>query len=257
MRLEELASDHVILTKNDEAINELQRLGIKLPSSLSRLLHVIDNRRTFKQCVTDPRLIGSTDTDESLRSLIRLALVTAVPAASLSQMQSEPTLTATTRLKVVAAVNDPVNRTQSFKPIDPAKPYVSADAIKPPPVSAKEFLKTSWASEAPPASTEASAPIGIRAAPTAVSPSTMSDAARAQWESEVDARHLETVKGTLVQDLRQILGRDVLLVQGKILSANNGEQLISAVTSCSRVLEAAVSKEAADKLMDAFRRHFS
>lgn len=263
MRLEELASDHVILTKNEEAISELQRLGIKLPSSLSRLLHVIDNRRTFKQCVTDPRLIGSTDTDETLRSLIRLALVTAVPAASLPQMQSEPILTATTRLKVVAAVNDPLNRTQALAPVVPNARSNSPEGVKPPPVSAKEFLKTSWASEPASAGSSSSAPIGIRAAPTADSPSSvfatsaMSDAARAQWESEVDARHLETVKGTLVQDLRQILGRDVLLVQGKILSANNGEQLIQAVTACSRVLEAAVSKEASNKLMDAFRRHFS
>jgi hypothetical protein len=253
MSLEKLASDHVILTKNEEAINELQRLGIKLPSSLSRLLHVIDNRRTFKQCVTDPRLAGATDTDESLRSLIRLGLVNAIPAASLSQMQSEPNLTATTRLKVVAAVNDPMNRTQAITPVRPANP----DAVKPPPVSAKEFLKTTWASEPPQVASETSSPIGIRAAPAADSQSSMSEEARAQWESEVDARHLETVKGTLVQDLRQILGRDVLLVQGKILSANNGEQLIRAVTACSRVLEAAVSKEASEKLMDAFRRHFS
>ena len=253
MRLEELASDHVVLTKNEEAINELQRLGIKLPSSLSRLLHVIDNRRTFKQCVTDPRLIGATDTDESLRSLIRLALVNAVPAASLAQVQSEPNLTATTRLKVVAAASDPMNRTQGMEPVRAGSP----DMVKPTAVSAKEFLKTTWASERPPEPPQTSVPIGIRGAPASDSPPSMSDAARAQWENEVDARHLETVKGALVQDLRQILGRDVLLVQGKILSANNGEQLIRAVRTCSRVLEAAVSKEAADKLMDAFRRHFS
>jgi hypothetical protein len=206
MSLENLASDYVVLVKNEEAINELQRLGIKLPSSLSRLLFVIDNRRTFKQCVMDPRLNGATDTDESLRSLIRLGFVNAIPASSAPQASAEPNLTATTRLKVVAAVNDPAsNRTQGMKVFDPA--------------SAAE--------------------------------------ARAKWESEVDARHMENVKATLILDLRRILGKDVSLVQGKILSASNGEELIKAVTSCARVLETAVSKEASDKLMDAFRRHFA
>jgi hypothetical protein len=225
MSLEKLASDYVVLTKNEEAINELQRLGIKLPSSLSRLLHVIDNRRTFKQCVTDQRLIGATDIDESLRSLIRLGFVNAVPVDAATKAAAEPSLTATTRLKVVTAASDPMNATQSNPVVPPAA---------------------------------APSPAAVAAAPvSAAKPAAEPNAARAKWEAEVDARHLETVKGTLVQDLRQILGKDVLLVQGKILSANNGEQLIRAVTTCSRVLEAAVSKEASQKLMDAFRRHFS
>lgn len=228
MSLEKLASDYVVLTKNEEAINELQRLGIKLPSSLSRLLHVIDNRRTFKQCVTDQRLIGATDIDESLRSLIRLGFVNAVPVDAATKAATEPSLTATTRLKVVTAVSDPMNATQS-NPVVPPVVAPAASAAEPVPV------------------------IRLGADKPAAEP----NSARAKWEAEVDARHLETVKGTLVQDLRQILGKDVLLVQGKILSANNGEQLIRAVTTCSRVLEAAVSKEASQKLMDAFRRHFS
>jgi hypothetical protein len=230
MSLEKLASDYVVLTKNEEAINELQRLGIKLPSSLSRLLHVIDNRRTFKQCVTDQRLMGATDIDESLRSLIRLGFVNAVPVDAATKAAAEPSLTATTRLKVVAAASDPLNATQSNTVVPPAAepvvPVIRLGADKP-----------------------AEKPAG--------EPAGEPNAARAKWEAEVDARHLETVKGTLVQDLRQILGKDVLLVQGKILSANNGEQLIRAVTTCSRVLEAAVSKEASQKLMEAFRRHFS
>ncbi len=206
MSLENFASDYIVLVKNEEAINELQRLGIKLPSSLSRLLFVIDNRRTFKQCVMDPRLIGATDTDESLRSLIRLGFVNAIPASPASTAEPEPSLTATTRLKVVAAVNDPANnKTQVMRAVDEAG----------------------------------------------------AAAARAKWEHEVDARHMENVKATLILDLRRILGKDVSLVQGKILSANNGEELIKAVTSCARVLETAVSKEASDKLMDAFKRHFS
>lgn len=225
MSLEKLASDYVVLTKNEEAINELQRLGIKLPSSLSRLLHVIDNRRTFKQCVTDQRLMGATDIDESLRSLIRLGFVNAVPVDAATKAAAEPSLTATTRLKVVTAASDPMNATQSNPVVSPAAP---------PPAEPVPVIRLG-----------------------ADKPAGEPNAARAKWEAEVDARHLETVKGTLVQDLRQILGKDVLLVQGKILSANNGEQLIRAVTTCSRVLEAAVSKEAAQKLMDAFRRHFS
>jgi hypothetical protein len=205
MSLENFASDYIILVKNEEAITELQRLGIKLPSSLSRLLFVIDNRRTFKQCVMDPRLNGATDTDESLRSLIRLGFVNAIPASNVPTAV-EPNLSATTRLKVVAAVNDPANnKTQILKVADEAG----------------------------------------------------AAAARAKWEHEVDARHMENVKATLILDLRRILGKDVSLVQGKILSAVNGEELIKAVTSCARVLETAVSREASDKLMDAFKRHFS
>jgi hypothetical protein len=226
MSLEKLASDYVVLTKNEEAISELQRLGIKLPSSLSRLLHVIDNRRTFKQCVTDQRLMGATDIDESLRSLIRLGFVNAVPVDAATKAAVEPSLTATTRLKVVTAASDPLNATQSNTVV-------------------------------PPAAEQAATVIRRDADKPVDKPAAEPNAARAKWEAEVDARHLETVKGTLVQDLRKILGKDVLLVQGKILSANNGEQLIRAVTTCSRVLEAAVSKEASQKLMDAFRRHFS
>jgi hypothetical protein len=240
MSLEKLASDYVILNKNEEAINELQRLGIKLPSSLSRLLHVIDNRKTFKQCVTDPRLMGATDTDESLRSLIRLGFVNAVPADTATRAAAEPALTATTRLKVVTAVADPLNATQS-------NPVVAATAAAAtPPASLSASMRTTG-----------SMPVIRLGGDKAADKPADTNAARSQWEAEVDARHLETVKGTLVQDLRQILGKDVLLVQGKILSANNGEQLIRAVTTCSRVLEAAVSKEASQKLMDAFRRHFS
>ncbi len=223
MSLQTLATDFVVLTKNEEAIVESQRLGIKLPSSLSRLLHVIDNRRTFKQCMTDPRLLGATDLDESLRSLVRLGFVNALPADVANVAASEPSLTATTRLKVVTAASDPMNATQQNPParvaVDPTVPVIRLGAAKP----------------------AVPEPTGTRA----------------QWESEVDARHLETVKGALVQDLRQILGKDVLLVQGKILAANNGEQLIRAVTTCSRVLETAVSKESAQKLMAAFKKHFS
>jgi hypothetical protein len=172
--------------------------------------------------------MGATDIDESLRSLIRLGFVNAMPAEVASKTQAEPTLTATTRLKVVAAVSDPMNSTQSI-------PVVPPTAGRPDPSVPVIRLSTPAAADKPAEPTDA----------------------RAKWEAEVDGRHLETVKGTLVADLRNILGKDVLLVQGKILSANNGEQLIRAVTTCSRVLEAAVSQEAAQKLMDAFRRHFS
>ena len=119
--LHSFANDYIVLVKNEEAITELAKLGIRLPTTLSKLLHVIDNRRTFKECVASA-VLGSMqefELNEALRSLIRLGFVDAVPAAARSQSDQEASITATQRLKVIATASDPsvgapdVNKTGS------------------------------------------------------------------------------------------------------------------------------------------------
>ena len=200
--LHSFANDYIVLVKNDEAITELAKLGIRLPTTLSKLLHVIDNKRTFKQCVASAVLISMQEFElnEALRSLIRLGFVDAVPATARSLSDQEASITATQRLKVIATANDPA-------------------------VGMPDMTKTG------------SQTVANRA-----------------FSSGLNAQDLNAIKADLLLELRRLLGKDVSLVQDLIETARDNEQLIRAVTGCSRVLEAAVSIEASKEFVAAFSR---
>lgn len=80
---------------------------------------------------------------------------------------------------------------------------------------------------------------------------------RKAWKSALDTTSLDDVKATLLLELRRVLGRDVDVVQIKIMSANNAEELMRSVGVCARILEAAISPEVSQKFIAIFKRHFS
>lgn len=203
--LHSFANDYIVLVKNDEAIIELGKLGIRLPMTLSKLLHVIDNRRTFKECVASAVLaaMNEDDLNEALRSLIRLGFVDAVPATARSMSDQEASITATQRLKVIATANDPAMSGSTS---------ANASNVENQPNVARAF------------------------------------------SSGLNSQDLGAIKSDLLLELRRLLGKDVSLVQDLIETARDNEQLIRAVTGCSRVLEAAVSIEASKEFVAAFSR---
>ena len=80
---------------------------------------------------------------------------------------------------------------------------------------------------------------------------------RKAWKSVLDTNSLDDVKATLLFELRRVLGRDVDLVQIKIMSANNADELMRSVGVCARILEAAISPDVSRKFVAIFKRHFS
>jgi fumarylacetoacetate (FAA) hydrolase family protein len=80
---------------------------------------------------------------------------------------------------------------------------------------------------------------------------------RKAWKNSLDTQALDDVKATLLFELRRVLGRDVDLVQIKIMSANNADDLMKSVGVCARILEAAISPDVSQKFVAIFKRHFS
>lgn len=80
---------------------------------------------------------------------------------------------------------------------------------------------------------------------------------RKAWKNTLDTQALDDVKATLLFELRRVLGRDVDLVQIKIMSANNADELMKSVGVCARILEAAISPDVSQKFVAIFKRHFS
>jgi hypothetical protein len=80
---------------------------------------------------------------------------------------------------------------------------------------------------------------------------------RKAWKNVLDTSSLDDVKATLLFELRRVLGRDVDVVQIKIMSANNADELMRSVGVCARILEAAISPEVSQKFVAIFKRHFS
>jgi len=80
---------------------------------------------------------------------------------------------------------------------------------------------------------------------------------RKAWKNALETSSLDDVKATLLFELRSVLGRDVDLVQIKIMSANNADDLMKSVGVCARILEAAISPAVSQKFVAIFKRHFS
>jgi fumarylacetoacetate (FAA) hydrolase family protein len=78
-----------------------------------------------------------------------------------------------------------------------------------------------------------------------------------ELQKEAERRELAMIKAQLLDDLMPILGKDVNLIQAKIESAHNIEELMVAVGVCSRILEVSISKETSLKFVDAFKQRFA
>jgi len=108
----ELATDNIFFRRNDEAIEEFTSLGFTLPDKIARVLKVVDSRRTFKQVVSHPSVMLDETSTDSVRSLIKLGFIEAMPvlqadmATQLSSLQAAE-LNATQRLRVIAAASEP------------------------------------------------------------------------------------------------------------------------------------------------------
>jgi hypothetical protein len=73
----------------------------------------------------------------------------------------------------------------------------------------------------------------------------------------MELRELADIKTNLFADLVPILGKDVMLVQAKIQSADSVEALMEAIGACCRILEVALSKEISQEFFDAVKRRFA
>ncbi len=80
---------------------------------------------------------------------------------------------------------------------------------------------------------------------------------RNAWKSTLNTLSLDDVKATLLFELRRVLGRDVDLVQIKIMSADTADELMKSVGVCARILEAAISRDVSEKFVAIFKRYFS
>jgi len=80
---------------------------------------------------------------------------------------------------------------------------------------------------------------------------------RIAWEGSLDAQSLANLKASLLLELRRVLGRDVDLVQMKIMSVNSADELMKSVGVCARILEAAISLETSQKFLEIFKKHFA
>jgi hypothetical protein len=208
MSIRQFATDSIYFRRNDEAIDEFTRLGFKLPDKMARVLKAVDGRRTFKQVVSHPSIMLDETSDKSIRSLIKLGFIEAVPVpiqTDSNRVSANPDaqINATQRLRVIAAAGDEtISNTQSMR--------------------------------------------ALNATP----------AERDQWQRDVEARQLEEIKSSLLLELRRVLGKDVELIQMKIVAVTSAEELLNAVGVCSRILEVAISKETADKFIATFKQHF-
>jgi hypothetical protein len=208
MPIRQLATDNIFFRRNDEAIDEFARLGFALPDQIARVLKIVDGRRTFKQVVSHPTVLLDETSTDSVRSLIKLGFIEAMPVpqadAATQQITLEAAhLNATQRLRVIAAASEPnISQTQAMQALN------------------------------------------------------STPAEREAWQRDVEARQLEEIKASLIGELRQVLGRDVELIQTKILAVNSAEGLLNTVGVCSRILEMGISKDVADKFVAAFKQHF-
>lgn len=208
MSIRQFATDSIFFRRNDEAIEEFNRLGFALSEKMARVLKTVDGRRTFKQVVSHPSIVMDETSSESIRSLIKLGFIEAVPVptptdASRPPVNNDAQINATQRLRVIAAAGEqPASKTQTMQ--------------------------------------------ALNATPEE----------RDQWQREVEVRQLEEIKSSLLLELRRVLGKDVELIQMKIIAVTSAEELLSAVGVCSRILEVAISKETADKFIATFKQHF-
>jgi hypothetical protein len=206
--MRQLATDNIFFRRNDEAIDEFTRLGFTLPEKIARVLKAIDGRRTFKQVVMHPTLMLDETSTDSVRSLIKLGFIEAMPVSQVDiagkqAAFEEAQLNATQRMRVIAAAGEPnITQTQAMQALN------------------------------------------------------STPAERETWQRDVEARQLEEIKASLVGELRQVLGRDVDLIQTKILAVDSAEGLLNTVGVCSHILEVGISKEVADKFVVAFKQHF-
>jgi hypothetical protein len=221
MSIRQFATDSIFFRRNDEAIDEFARLGFKLSDKMARVLKVVDGRRTFKQVVAHPSIVMDQTSSDSIRSLIKLGFIEAVPVPSTAS-------TASTASNISADTNQPTPDNDSDAQIN-ATQRLRVIAV----AGEKEISKTQT----------------MQALNT-------TPAERDQWQREVEARQLEEIKSSLLLELRRVLGKDVELIQMKIIAVTSAEELLHAVGVCSRILEVAISKETADKFVATFKQHF-
>jgi hypothetical protein len=203
MPISDLASDRIYFQRNDEAADELTHLGFQMPTHISKVFDLIDNRRTFMEVVNHPQLSQDDLVSDAIRSLIKLGLIIPTPVTVASGLDCAD-ISATQRLRMIAVATEPsVSDTQAFAAIA--------------------------------ATTDE----------------------RNAWKNALDTSSLDDVKATLLFELRRVLGRDVDLVQIKIMSANNADQLMKSVGVCARILEAAISADVSQKFVAIFKRHFA
>jgi hypothetical protein len=226
------ANEFVVLHKNFDALQEMMDVGVALPTQQRLVLQVVDGKRNLKLIVRElDRSLGA-QTQSTIRSLLRMGLIQPMPVESAedaAQMaQIEAKLSATGRMRVIAAISDP----KLLKDIAPTASNVDPHSML------RDGSLKSLTTAAPHVAGE---PLQSDEVPSAA------NIARLLQGREIEPRNLEALKFVLIDDLRQLLGADVELVRVKIMMATRAEELMKAVVLCARVLDIAVSKEAAEK----------
>ena len=227
------ANEFVVLHKNFDALQEMMDVGVVLPTQQRLVLQVVDGKRNLKMVVRELERSLGAQTQITIRSLLRMGLIQPMPvetpenAAQMAQIESK--LSATGRMRVIAAISDPTllqDVVSTAAPVHDPREMLRDGSLK------------SLTTAAPHVAGE---PLQSDEVPSAA------NIARLLQGRKIEPRNLEALKFVLLDDLRQLLGADVELVRVKIMMATRTEELTKAVVLCARVLDIAVSKDAAEK----------
>ncbi len=223
------ANEFVVLHKNFDALQEMMAVGVMLPTAQRLVLQVLDGKRNLKMVVRELERSLGAQTQETIRSLLRMGLIQPMPVATTDDAEMariEAKLSATGRMRVIAAVSDPA--------LLQDQPQRGAD----PDGMLRDGSLKSLTATAPQLDGE---PAQSNEVPSAANISRLLEG------YHIEPQNLEALKFVLLDDLRQLLGADVELVRVKIMMATRTEELLKGVVLCARVLDIAVSKDAAEK----------
>jgi hypothetical protein len=226
------ANEFVVLHKNFDALQEMMAVGVVLPTQQRLVLQVIDGKRNLKLVVRELERSLGAQTQDTIRSLLRMGLIQPMPVSTVNDAQTaqiEAKLSATSRMRVIAAVSDPALLNDASHAEGTG---VDSQGMR------RDSSLNSLTATAPHIEGEPAASLEVPSA---------ANIARLLQGRHIEPQNLEALKFVLLDDLRQLLGADVELVRVKIMMATREDELTKAMVLCARVLDIAVSKNAAEK----------